>query len=160
MQELKENIKIIFVKGEMVNCPSLFIHFSYIVFRLESEFDKYAKKVSAALDKLDGIYSKSDVGTENRPRIVCAGRTWYSQNSWEKWWSELPAKVALAVKETLGESKTHSLLAQKLKEQLKDFKGNILTEEERKFRLENFHKVVAATRDGTDSEPLDEVLIP
>ncbi|MBA7684482.1 hypothetical protein ES703_92878 [subsurface metagenome] len=132
---------------------------SYIVFRLKSKFDKYAKKVSAALDKLDGVYSKSDIGTENRPRIVVAGRIWYSQKSWEKWWNELPAKVALAVKETLEESK-YSLLAQELKQKIKDFKGNILTEEERKFRLENFHKVIAATRNGTDSEPLDEILIP
>lgn len=51
-------------------------------------------------------------------------------------------------------------LSQELKQKIKDFKGNILTEAERKFRLENFYKVVAATKDGTDSEPLDEVLIP
>ncbi|MBA7496405.1 hypothetical protein ES702_07013 [subsurface metagenome] len=133
---------------------------SYIVFRLKPKFDKYAKKVSAALDKLDGVYSKSDIGTENRPRIVCAGRTWFGQKSWEKWWNELPSKVASAVKETLGKSKTHSLLTQELKNNIKDFKGNILTETERKFRLENFRKVIAATLDGTDSEPLDEVLIP
>ena len=66
---------------------------SYIVFRLPPKQDKYAKKVAKRLNKMRGVYSISDVGSEGRPRIVVASKTWHGHPGWENWWNNLPSRI-------------------------------------------------------------------
>jgi len=78
---------------------------SYIVFRFsDKKNDNKAKELVKILNEQDGIYSKSDIGTEGRNRICAAGKTWYSQNSWKQWWSTLAEKIKESIKKVLKEN--------------------------------------------------------
>ena len=72
---------------------------AYIVFRLRQENDAQAEEVSRRLNEVEGIYSRCDIGTEGRPRIVVAGKTWYGQDDWSSWWEELPMKISSVMNE-------------------------------------------------------------
>lgn len=72
---------------------------AYIVFRLKED-ESRAKEISAALSHQPELYSLSDEGMEGRPRIVVAGKTYYGQGGWEKWWSSLSEKIENALSET------------------------------------------------------------
>ena len=77
---------------------------SYIVFRFRDEKnDSKAEKLAGKLNAEDGIFSLSDIGAENRPRICVAGKTYYGQADWEGWWENLAEKVERCIVEILRE---------------------------------------------------------
>lgn len=74
------------------------VRVAFIVFRMKDPKDDVkAKKVSKILDKMPDIYSKCDIGAQNRPRVVVAGKTWYGQPDWERWWDSLAGKIRYAL---------------------------------------------------------------
>jgi len=78
---------------------------SYVVFRFRDKADddkagELAKELELAEDE---IFSLSDVGTEGRPRICVAGKTYYGQSGWKEWWESLAGKVKKCVGEVLKE---------------------------------------------------------
>lgn len=67
---------------------------AFIVFRFRDlKNDTKAEAISQELAKIEGIYSKSDIGFEDRPRIVVAGDVRYGDENWEGWWDSLTAKI-------------------------------------------------------------------
>ena len=67
---------------------------AFIVFRMANPADDdKAEDISKELDKQDGLYSKCDIGAENRPRVVVAGKVWYGEKGWESWWDSLAEKI-------------------------------------------------------------------
>jgi len=71
---------------------------AFVVFRMRDQnLDSLAEKVSEEIDKSEGLFSISDIGTENRPRIVVAGKTSYGEKNWEEWWSSLAEKIKKAL---------------------------------------------------------------
>jgi len=76
------------------------IRVPFVVFRFSNPKNDYrAKKVSKILNSMTNIYSKCDIGAENRPRIVVAGKTWYGKSDWEEWWDKLAGKIKNALVE-------------------------------------------------------------
>lgn len=72
---------------------------SYIAFRLNPKYDKnkaYLSKVSQNLNKNKNVFCGWDVGTQGRPRFVCASKLWYGQKGWEDWWISLAKKIRKA----------------------------------------------------------------
>lgn len=82
---------------------------AFVVFRLtKNESEENAKKVSSKLNSKPNVYSLVDIGIENRPRIVVAGKTWIGKSDWESWWNNIPKYIKEAVSEIQTE-KTESL---------------------------------------------------
>ncbi len=77
---------------------------AFVVIRFEDvKNDPKAKNLSSKLAKEDGIFSKSDIGMEGRPRICVAGRIWEGQNGWEDWWESVAGKIEKCVGRILKE---------------------------------------------------------
>lgn len=61
-----------------------------IVFRMPSKHDNLHKKIVKNLKESSGIYAKSDIGINGRPRICVAGKIWKGKKGWGDWWESLP----------------------------------------------------------------------
>jgi len=76
---------------------------SYIAFRLAPKFDKnksFLNKVCSRLNKYPYTKCGWDIGTEERPRFVCATPLYYNcdkQEEWIKWWKQLPTNLNKAI---------------------------------------------------------------
>lgn len=82
---------------------------AFCVIRFKSPAkDKYAEALSKKLDSLPDIYSLSDIGAENRPRICVAGKVECCDSVWEAWWDSLAGKIRESVSEVLGSSQIAS----------------------------------------------------
>jgi len=80
---------------------------AFIIMRFKSkDNDKLAGELTAKLSKQEGIYTDSDIGMENRPRICVAGKIWRSKNKekWESWWDSLAGKIKKCVEKVLEEA--------------------------------------------------------
>lgn len=67
---------------------------AFVVFRFkDKKNDSKAKDIVDSLNKLSGLYCKSDIGTEGRSRICIAGKIKLEDENWEKWWSSLAGKI-------------------------------------------------------------------
>ena len=79
---------------------------AFIIFRFKDPADdSKAKIVSEKLNSMPGIYSKSDIGAENRPRICVAGKIQYGMPGWEEWWDSLAEKIKNALGNNVKSSK-------------------------------------------------------
>jgi hypothetical protein len=73
------------------------VRVAFVVFRLSKhESVENAEKVSNLLKDKENVYSLVDIGSENRPRIVAAGRTWKGQPNWETWWDNIADHISEA----------------------------------------------------------------
>lgn len=71
---------------------------AFVVLRMkDSENDNKAEAISESLNKMEGLYSLCDIGTEKRSRIVVAGKVIYGQNDWKEWWNSLAEKIEKAL---------------------------------------------------------------
>ncbi|MBA7681069.1 hypothetical protein ES703_89397 [subsurface metagenome] len=71
---------------------------AFVVFRFkDKKNDGKAKDIADSLNKLEGLYCKSDIGTEGRPRICVAGKIKLEDENWEKWWNSLAGKIKKVV---------------------------------------------------------------
>lgn len=76
---------------------------SYISFRVNPKHDKdktFLNKVIKELNKSKDTRCGWDVGTQNRPRFVCATPLFYGckkQNEWVKWWNNIASRINSAV---------------------------------------------------------------
>lgn len=67
---------------------------SAVIFRFKKAIDdKHTIKVVQQLNKIPGIYAKSDIGMYNRPRICVAGKYTYGQSKWQEWWDAVPETI-------------------------------------------------------------------
>lgn len=72
---------------------------TYIAFRLDPKYDKnksHLNKVVKELNKGKNTFCGWDIGTQGRPRFVCASNLWYGEDGWEEWWSTLGKKIKKA----------------------------------------------------------------
>lgn len=77
---------------------------AFVVLRFaDEENDDKAKDLVEKLKQADDIYSATDIGMAGRPRICVAGKIWYGEDGWEKWWENLAEKIKKAVQEVLQE---------------------------------------------------------
>ena len=75
---------------------------AFVVFRFkDKKNDSKAKDTVDDLNKLEGLYCKSDIGTERRPRICVAGKIKLGDKNWEEWWNGLAGKIKGVVKEEI-----------------------------------------------------------
>lgn len=71
---------------------------AFVVFRMkDSENDSQAEAISESLNEMEDLYSLCDIGVEERPRIVVAGKVIYGQSDWEEWWNGLAGKIQEAL---------------------------------------------------------------
>jgi len=79
---------------------------AFVVIRFaDKKNDNKAKELVKQLNKQEGIYAKTDVGTEGRNRICVAGKIWYSkekEKTWTEWWDSLVEKIKDSVEKVLG----------------------------------------------------------
>jgi len=128
---------------------------AFIVIRFsDKQNDNKAKVLVDKLSKEDGIYCKTDIGMEGRPRICVAGKVWQSKDKkeWESWWDSLAGKIEKCIEGILSgikEVKTKNL---------NDFKGNILGKREKIARTTSLKKLILKGK--SDSEPLDDEFVP
>lgn len=66
---------------------------SYVVLRLDPKHDKDARDVARRLNRVEGVYSKADIGREGRPRIVVAAKKWPGKKGWNSWWDRLSGRI-------------------------------------------------------------------
>lgn len=82
---------------------------AFVVFRLtKNESEENAKKVSLKLKSKHNVFSLVDLGSEGRPRIIVAGKTWVGKSDWNSWWNNIAKYIQEAVSEIQTE-KTESL---------------------------------------------------
>jgi len=62
---------------------------TYIVFRLKEGLGMCPEDIVIEINKIEGLYSKTDIGSEGLPRVVVAGRTYYGQSDWDYWWENM-----------------------------------------------------------------------
>ncbi|MBA7545030.1 hypothetical protein ES705_37392 [subsurface metagenome] len=73
---------------------------AFVVFRFkDKKNDSKAKDIADSLNKLEGLYCKSDIGMGGRPRICVAGKIKLGDENWEAWWSSLAGKIKSVVEE-------------------------------------------------------------
>jgi len=90
---------------------------AYIVFRLRDGVKIHPVDIVAELNKREGLYSKTDVGSEGKSRIVVAGKTYYGKPGWEKWW----AGMIEDLKDVMGKVSKDSYLGfERIRELSKD----------------------------------------
>lgn len=78
---------------------------AFVVIRFsDKKNDNRAKELVKILNKQEGIYSKTDVGTEGRNRICVAGKVWYGETGWKKWWDTLAEKIKESINKVLKEN--------------------------------------------------------
>lgn len=91
-------IKIIEMRGSCEGHSKDWI--TYIAFRLDPKHDKdklYLDKVAKNLSKDKRTVCDWDIGTQERPRFVCAAKLWYGEKEWESWWDTLASRIKKAV---------------------------------------------------------------
>lgn len=70
---------------------------TYLVFRLLPEEDSKAELVAGILNSEVGIYSLTDIGWGERPRIVVAAKLAYGDPGWEEFWSGMANRIRVAL---------------------------------------------------------------
>ena len=76
---------------------------TYISFRVDPKYDKnksFLNKVVKNLNRDKNTKCGWDLGTQDRPRLVCSAPLYYGckkQNEWTKWWITLPSRLNKAV---------------------------------------------------------------
>ena len=66
---------------------------AFVVFRMPEGKDKLHTKMVKELGNEPGIFVKSDIGMDNRPRICVAGTVEKDKEGWKNWWEGLPSKI-------------------------------------------------------------------
>jgi len=78
--------------------------FAFVMIRFEDEENDYlGEKLAGFLNRFDDVFSKAEEGNAGRIRICVAGDTWYGEDDWEGFWSNLPGWIEKAVTEVLKE---------------------------------------------------------
>lgn len=79
--------------------------FAFVMLRFEDEEnDSLGGKLAGFLNRFDDVYSKAEAGNAGRIRICVAGDTWYGEDDWEGFWSNLPGWIEKSVTEVLKKS--------------------------------------------------------
>ena len=79
---------------------------AFVVFRFKDKNnDSKAKDTAENLSKIEGLYCKSDIGVEERPRICVAGKIKLGDTNWESWWDSLADKIKSVVEKKFEKTK-------------------------------------------------------
>lgn len=79
---------------------------AFIVFRMEdSKDDSRVQTISDKLNKIEGLYSKYNLGKEERPRVVVAGKVKYGDENWEEWWDSLAGRIKEVLKDEFSKQR-------------------------------------------------------
>jgi len=88
------NIKTIEMRGSCEGHSKDWV--SYIAFRINPKHDEdglYLDKIIKGLSSDQNTFCGWDIGTQGRPRFVCAAKLWYGQKGWDKWWKTLAIRI-------------------------------------------------------------------
>jgi hypothetical protein len=74
-------------------------HPTYLIFKLLDKSNKSTvEKIVDNLNQMDNIKASYNIGNKGFYRICVTWYTWYRENDFELWWTELPKKIENSIK--------------------------------------------------------------